>query len=131
MSEANVETVRAIFGLTAKGDFSRWLDEVTDDFVFVTSRDIPDAGTYRGEEARQWVTAWVASFEGHTIEATDIADADDRVLFRIVQRGRPRGSDVAVEGQWWVVNTFRDGAIARTEVFVERDEALEAAGMSE
>jgi hypothetical protein len=29
------------------------------------------------------------------------------------------------------VNTFRDGAIARVEVFDERAKALEAAGLSE
>src|SRR5262245_44583040 len=99
MSEENVETVRAVFALAAKGDFSHWLDEVTDDYVFVTSRDLPDAGTYRGEEAKEWVTSWVESFEGHTIEAMDFAEVDDRVVFKIGQRGRPRGSDAAVEGQ--------------------------------
>jgi hypothetical protein len=36
-----------------------------------------------------------------------------------------------VEGRWWVVNTFREGAIARVEVFDERAKALEAAGLSE
>ena len=68
MSEENVETVRAILDRTAQGDFSRWLDDFTDDFVFVTSPDIPDAGTYRGEAAKEWLTAWVESFVGHTIE---------------------------------------------------------------
>jgi ketosteroid isomerase-like protein len=131
MSEVNVETVRAIFAHTAGGDFSRWLDEVTDDFVFVTSRELPDAGTYRGEGAKQWLTAWVESFEGHTIEATNFIDNGDKVVFAILQRGRPRDSQVAVEGRWWVVDTFRDGRIARVEVFTNRAEALEAAGLSE
>jgi ketosteroid isomerase-like protein len=78
MSEENVETVRAIFDRTAQGDFSRWLDDVTDDFVFVTSPDLPDAGTYRGEAAKEWVRAWVESFVGHTIEGSDFIDAGDR-----------------------------------------------------
>jgi ketosteroid isomerase-like protein len=131
MSEENVETVRAIFDLTAQGDFSRWLDNVTDDFVFVTSPDLPDAGTYRGEAAKEWVTAWVESFVGHTIEASDLTDAGDQVFFEIFQRGRPPGSQVAVEGRWWVVNTFRGGAIARVEVFDDRANAREAAGLAE
>ena len=131
MSEENVETVRAILDQTAQGDFSRWLDDVTDDFVFVTSPDIPDAGTYRGEAAKDWLTAWVESFVGHTIEASDFIDAGDKVFYAILQRGRPPGSQVAVEGRWWVVNTFREGAIARIEAFDERAKALEAAGLSE
>jgi hypothetical protein len=36
-----------------------------------------------------------------------------------------------VEGRWWQVMTFRDGLIVRSEVFPERAEALEAAGLSE
>ena len=83
MSEENVETVRAIVDQTAQGDFSRWLDDVTDDFVFVTSPDIPDAGTYRGEAAKDWLTAWVESFVGHTIEASDFIDAGDKVFSSI------------------------------------------------
>jgi ketosteroid isomerase-like protein len=47
MSQENVEVVRAMFDLLARGDFSHWFDEVTDDFVFVTSPDVPDAGRPR------------------------------------------------------------------------------------
>jgi ketosteroid isomerase-like protein len=131
MSQENVEAARAIFEPLARGDFSRWFDEVTDDFVFVTSPEVPDAGTYRGEAARDWVMAWVESFEGHTIEASDFIDGGDKVFFAIFQRGHPRGSEVPVEGHWWTVMTFRGGAVARVEVFDERGEALEAAGLSE
>ena len=130
-SQENVGAVRSIFAATTQGDFSRWFSAVTGDFVFVASPDVPDGGTYRGEEAKQWITAWVESFEGHTIEATDIIDGGDKVFFEIHQRGRPRGSQVSVEGRWWVVNTFREGRIVRIEVFADHAEALEAAGLRE
>lgn len=131
MSRENLETARTIFEPMARGDFSRWFDYVTDDFVFVTSPDIPDAGTYRGERARDWITAWFESFEGHSMEASDFVDRDDRVFFTILQRGRPPGGEIPVEGRWWVVMTFREGAVARTQVFDDRDHALEAAGLRE
>src|SRR5262249_7369084 len=105
--------------------------EVTDDFVFVTSPDIPDAGIYQGEAARDWVMAWVESFEGHTIEASDFIDGGDKVFFAIFQRGRPRGSQVPVEGRWGLVMTLAGGAVARAEAFDARDRALEAAGLRE
>ena len=107
------------------------MDDVTDDFVFVTSPDLPDAGSYRGEAAKEWLTAWVESFVGHTVEGSDLIDAGDKVFYEILQQGRPPGGKVAVEGRWWVVNTFREGAIARMELFDERAKALEAAGLSE
>ena len=78
------------------------------------------------------MTAWVDSFDAHTIEATEITDAgDDKVLVAILQRGRPRGSQAVVQGHWWVVMTLRGDELARTEVFPERAQALEAAGLSE
>ncbi len=131
MSQENVETVRAFFDPLARGDLSRWFAEVTDDFVFVASPEVPDAGTYRGEEARRWITTWAESFEGYTVEATEFTDAGDKVFLSILQRGRPRGSRVAVEGRWWVVVTLREGVIAQSEVFAERAQALEAAGLQE
>jgi ketosteroid isomerase-like protein len=131
MSQEDVEVVRAMFDRLARGDFSRWFDEVTDDFVYVTSPDIPDAGTFRGVVARNWIMAWVESFEGHTMQASEFIDADDKVVCALVQRGRPRGSQATVEGRWWLVVTFRDGAIAKAEAFIGRDQALEAAGLQE
>ena len=77
------------------------------------------------------MTAWVESFEGHTIEATEIIDAGDKVFVAILQRGRPRGSQTVVEGHWWSVLTVREGVLTRGEVFPERTQALEAAGLSE
>jgi ketosteroid isomerase-like protein len=132
MSQQNVEVVRTVFDQFARGDFGRWFALTSDDFEFVTSPDIPDAGTYYGEEARRWITAWVRSFEGHAMEATEITDAGgDNVFAGFLQRGHPRGSQSTVEGRWWTVVTFRQGAMARIEVFADRAEGLKAAGLGE
>jgi ketosteroid isomerase-like protein len=95
-----------------------------DDFEFVASPELSDAGTYRGEAVVKWMTAWVESFEGHTIEATEIIDAGgDKVIAATLQRGRPRGSQAVVEGRWWAVMTVRGGEAVRTEVYPERAQA--------
>jgi ketosteroid isomerase-like protein len=131
MSEENVETVRQMYEPFARGDFSAWAD-LPDDFEFIASPELPDAGVYRGEAAVQWMTTWVESFDAHTIEATQITDAgDDKVLVAILQRGRPRGSHAVVEGRWWVVMALRGDELARVEVYPERAQALEAAGLKE
>ena len=77
MSLENVEIVEAMFEPLARGDFSAWAD-FPDDFEFVASPELPDSGTYRGEEATRWMTAWVESFEG--------------------TRSRPRRSSMAATG---------------------------------
>jgi ketosteroid isomerase-like protein len=132
MSQENVETVRSMFEPLARGDFRRWFDEVTDDFVFVTSpTDLPDAGTYRGEAARDWIMAWVESFEGHTNEASDFIDGGDKVFLATFQRGRPRG-DLSY-GDRAFPERHHDPplTIHRDLASDERDQALEAAGLRE
>jgi ketosteroid isomerase-like protein len=101
MSKKNFEALRAAFELYAHGDFSP-IGLLGDDFVLVISPEAPDAGTYRGEEARRWLRSWVASFEGMTIAATEVLDLGDKVFLGMTQRGpyswnRPlaRGSLVA------------------------------------
>jgi ketosteroid isomerase-like protein len=131
MSQENVEIVRNAYSRAARGDFAWFFEETGDDFEFVTSPELPDAGVYRGDEARTWVAAWINSFEALTIESTEIIDAGDKVFIGIRQLGRLPGSQTAVEGRWWQVMTFREGLAVRSELFPDRAEALEAAGLSE
>jgi ketosteroid isomerase-like protein len=131
MSEEAVEVVRAAFEPFARGDFSA-VAELPDEFVLVLAPEMPDAGTYRGEEARRWIVAWVDSFERLTQELVKLTDAgDDRVLAEFIQRGWTAGSDVPVELPTWSLSTLRDGELTRMELFMNRDAALEAAGLSE
>ena len=130
MSQENVEAIRARYQQYARGDFSE-IAVVTDDFELVASPENPDTGTYRGAAGVRWMTGWVESFEGLTIEATEIVDAGEKVLVAILQRGRPRGSQTMVEGRWWQVVTLREGVLARLQTFQRREQALEAAGLSE
>ena len=129
MSEENVEIVRAVQQQFARGDFS-WI-ETADDFEFVPPAENPDAGIYRGEAARRWLMAWHDSFEELTIESTEMAEAGDEVFAGVLQRGRPRGSQAMVEERSWQVVTLGDGVVTRVEAFLDRDDALEAAGLSE
>jgi ketosteroid isomerase-like protein len=110
---------------------SAGLADLADEFEWVSSPELPDAGTYRGEAAKRWIAAWVESFEGFTAEATEIIDAGDKVFVEIFQRGGVAGSQTVVEGHWWIVVTVREGVAVRSEAFVERAQALEAAGLEE
>jgi ketosteroid isomerase-like protein len=130
MTKENVATLRAAFKQYAQGDFSP-IEALGDDFELVVSPEAPDAGTYRGEDARRWLRAWVASFEEMTIEATEIVDSGDKVFLGMTQRGRPPGSAASVEGHWWQVSTFRGAEIVRAQMFRERAHALVAAGLAE
>ena len=131
MSQENVEAIRAAFEQYSRGDFSLFFAAITDDFEFVTAAEMPDAGSYRGQEARKWLTAYMESFDGFTMEATEVVDAGDKAVSAVLQRGRPRGSEIQVESRWWQVVTFRQDGVAKVEMFSRRDQAFEAAGLSE
>ena len=95
---------------------------------------MPDLrGKFRG-------TAEVAAFWSKCLEAWDslefddeLTDAGERVLAAITPMAmRGKGSGVAVEfPRHWHVFTLRDEQVVRDAIFFDKDEALEAAGLSE
>ena len=91
MSQENVEAVRAAFEQFAQGDMSGLLTAFTDDFELATATEMPDGGTYSGEAAREWLTTYVESFDRFTMEASEIIDADDKVIVALTQRGLSEG----------------------------------------
>jgi ketosteroid isomerase-like protein len=130
MSQENMEAAREIFERWRRGDFSG-IDSLPGDFEVVTAREMPDAGTYRGDAARRWLNAWVDSFDSLTMELVELTDVGDRVLAEFVQHGIPRGGSTPVDVRTWSLMTRRGGAVSRLDLFLSRDEALEAAGLSE
>ena len=63
------------------------------------------------------------------VEITELPD--DWVFTENVVAGRGTGSGVPVELRYWSVLWVAEGKLARRQVFWNRDEALEAAGLSE
>src|SRR3954467_2807634 len=130
MSEEVIDVLRAAFEQFERGDLSAY-DGLPDEFELVIAREMPDAGSYRGEAARQWLRSWAASFERLTQEAVDFVDAGDQVLVEMIQRGVPRhGASKMVEIRNWAVVTVRDGAFVRIQLFLDRAEARASAGLS-
>jgi ketosteroid isomerase-like protein len=93
---------------------------------------LPDAEDFSGHAG---VRAWFAKV-GEAIgriawQAVEIVDGGDRlfVALRLTVEGRASG----IEGEFLIFQswTIRDGRLARLESYLSRDEALEAAGLSE
>jgi ketosteroid isomerase-like protein len=64
-------------------------------------------------------------------EIHELIDAGDRVLAAQTLRGRGKQSGAEANWQVWNVWTFREGKIVHGQGFTSRDQALEAAGLSE
>jgi ketosteroid isomerase-like protein len=134
MSQENVEIVRQ-----AVEAFNR---EDADAFVALAGLNVEweDAifwsgvtRTYRGrQELREWFNQVLEPWESLHVEVEEITEAaNDGVFYCLFLTGRGKGSGVDTELRVWAVNWFADGKVSRRRVFREREEALQAAGLSE
>ena len=142
MSDENVEIVRRLFHLYLealdRGDLDIWFnsDDLAEDFEWVMPREgglgLPPS--YRGREGfREFMKAWTEEqFQDWSIELERLIDAGgDRVVAFFHQRATGRESGVPVELRMATLYELEDGRIVRMRHFLEREEALEAAGLSE
>jgi ketosteroid isomerase-like protein len=133
MSRENVEIVRSMY---RPGDPSRFFDLLDQEVEVDASRVglLPDhAGLMRGKDAVvDYFRHYWGTWEDYVLEPTDVIDAgDDRVVVVHYERGRGRGSGVPFEQRWASLYTVRAGRIVMFTTFVNREEALEAAGLPE
>jgi ketosteroid isomerase-like protein len=134
MSEENVEVVRN--SLIAYAE--RGLDAVTQfwdaDINWRAIEGAPDdVGEMHGREAvRRYLQEWIDVFDNVTNVPEELTDlGDDRVLAMQHATGRAKGSGVETEIRYAVIYTVRDGKIVRGREYIDRNQALEAVGLSE
>ena len=133
MSQENVDLLRRGYEHVEKT--GELLPEVArSDFVWDTStfRGAIRPGTFVGvDETNAWIADWLDSFEDWSIVIEEVFDAGDQVVAIVRQRGTAKHGGPEVEMRVAQVWTFRNGLAARMEMYADRDDALEAAGLSE
>ena len=136
MSQENLEIVRRVYNAVSRGDHATVLaayhPEVEWDFSRSPFRRVMGRRIYSGPEGirsliRERYEAWDA-LEDHLEEAIE---AGEQVVSVVVSHGRGRASGAEVKQRHHGVWTFRDGKIIRVAWLGTREEALEAAGLSE
>ena len=137
MSEENVElATRAYAALNdayRTGDFQPVIEEFFDpEIVFRPAGVLPETGAVRGhEELLGFTVRQTEAFEQLSIEPEEIIDAGDRVVVPLRLGGRARFTGIPIEFSFVHVATFRSGKALRVDVYADKAEALEAAGLSE
>ena len=92
--------------------------------------DLPKV--HRGpENYRHMFETLIDSWEQLTIQSEEVTDLGDRLLGVSRITGRGKVSGIALDIPLFQVITLRDGMILRQRDFVERETALEAAGLEE
>jgi ketosteroid isomerase-like protein len=94
----------------------------------------PDlVGEFHGHEGfrRAWA-AWLESFQDLRIEPEEVTDlGGERLLVATRTVGRGTGSGLEAEQRGFTLYTFRAGKVLRHEFFFDRNQAEEAAGLTD
>lgn len=133
MSQENVEIVREGYErFAATGEFVA--DLATDDFVWDMSNfhGWPEQQVYEGADGvGAFIGEWVEAWDDWELELEALHDAGDKVVALVHQRGTSKTGGMPVEMAFAQVFTLRGGKNARMEMYSDRAEALEAAGLRE
>jgi ketosteroid isomerase-like protein len=137
MSEENVEVVRRVFDAVARHDTETVLAAYDRNVEYDFSGSplggsLVGSAIYQGHDGiRQWVRDRYEVWETIEDECQELIDAGQRVISFVITRGRGRSSGIETELRQYGVWTIRDGKITRVAWFYTREDALEAAGLSE
>ena len=137
MSRENVEVLRGYLGMRIDALDDRALDRVMQVFhpevEFREDPKFPEARVYRGRDTlRAYARRFSAELDAFSWEVEDILDADDDqvlVLLRVRGRGKGSGAEFDTRAGW--VLTLTEARVVRVDAYLDRREALEAAGLRE
>jgi ketosteroid isomerase-like protein len=128
MSQENVDTVRAGFAAHNRGDIDALVEIYDPEAVFETLL----LGTHHGKEAiRSIYEENRTNQAGYRVDPVESIDAGDKVITVVRFGGAGPVSQIELADQMAFVHTFKDGLVVREQAFSNREDALEAAGLSE
>ena len=90
-----------------------------------------DSGTRGREERIRFEKRWRGEWGEFRYVPDELVDLGERVLILGRLEGSGAGSGALVDSEWAVLFTIPTGQIVRERVFFDREEAIEAAGLSE
>jgi ketosteroid isomerase-like protein len=132
MSQENTEIVRRLYEVWNRSGGVPALELIDPEIEVEAVDDTDLGGAYRGHAGfSKLLEATWGNFEDHRTEVEECLPRGDDVFVAVHYYGRGKGSGAEVDARGWQVWTLRDGKAVRWRIFSTRNEALEAAGLSE
>ena len=134
MSQENVEVVRSMYRsfntLAAGGDIEAYVREMWDpDCEY---QPVEEQEPIRGHEALvRWHERWFEAWSEFHADVDELIPREQVVMAAINVRGVGAESSTEVSQRMFNVCECRNGKILRMQEYLERDDALEAVGLSE
>ena len=136
MSEENVEIVRRVYEASGTRDTGAVLAAYDPEVEWDVSRSplgrLVGEGFYRGHDGlRRFFRAYHDAWENIDYRCDELIEAGEHVISVDVERGKGQVSGAEVEWTQYAVWTVKGGKIVRVVWLPTREEALQAAGLSE
>jgi uncharacterized protein len=132
MSQENVELVVRLAEAFERGGLDEFRQYYHPDIEWHEDPSFPEAGVYRGLEAVEaYNRQFLAEFAEIHYEQEELIDANDSVVANMRIHGRGKASGATFELSAWWVFTLREGRLIRVHAYLDRTQALEAAGLRE
>ena len=133
MSEENIRLVREAFAAFVAGDQEKAAQLVDPEVEFRgTIGGVQEGQVARGQsEIEETFEAEdLEAWEERRLEPEAFLDAGDEVVLLLHEYRRGRGSGIELETKTAVVVAVSGGRVTRIQGYMDRDAALEAAGLS-
>ena len=128
MSQENIERVKAGFAAHNRGDMDFLVEFYDPQVVFETLL----LGTHHGNEAIRLIYEENRkTMTGYDVIPVELIDAGDKVVAVAQMVGAGTVSQIALNDRFAFVFTFKGTRVVREQAFRNREEALEAVGLSE
>ena len=131
MSQENVEIVKAQIDAYNREDSDAFFKDAAPGFELDFSRALgPWRGVFGLDQIRRVMGEYLETWESAWLEPHEFIEAGDLVVVPSTLHLKGRGG-IEVRASATMVWTIRNGAIERVTMYQERQDALEAVGLSE
>lgn len=129
--EGNLDLMRRFVEAFNRRDVDALVADLDSDVELREWPEAPGSQAYRGVDGlKRALDNWFDAWEWMRVGIEDVEEAGDRILVTQHQRAKGKGSEVEVEITSYNVYRFDDGKVTLIELFLNRDDALEAAGLT-
>jgi ketosteroid isomerase-like protein len=135
MSEENVESLKRANEAGNRRDIEALLEELDPEVEWHPSMQALLGGgqpVYRGHGGvRAMFRDFYDAFAEIHLEFSEIRDLGDRIVAIGHLRTRGKGSGAETESPWGGVSEYKNGKLIRIRTYLDRNQALKAAGLRE